>query len=77
MNYVFCFVKKKKLAFLIHLFQRRFIYHISLNQHQIKNFFFSFQVNTLQGSVSYVISEKRINIDNILKILSHMVALLL
>ena len=38
--------------------------------------FFSFQTNPLGRSVSYVISEKIVKIDNIFKTLSHMVALL-
>ena len=39
-------------------------------------FFFSFPTNPLRRSVSYVISETKVKIDNIFKILSHMVTLL-
>ena len=39
-----------------------------------KNVLFSFQMNPLPWSVSYVISKKKVKID-IFKILSHMVAL--
>ena len=38
-----------------------------------KVFFFSFPRNPLGRSVSYVISEKKVKIDNIFIILSHMV----
>ena len=36
-------------------------------------FFFSFPTDPLGRSVSYVISEKKAKIDNIFKILSHMI----
>ena len=35
-------------------------------------FFFSFPTNPLPKSVSYVMSEKKVKIDNIFKILLHM-----
>ena len=39
-------------------------------------FFFSFPMNPLGRSVSYVVSEKKVKIDHIFTVLSYMVALL-